>query len=89
MGNPASKTKDEKPIELLTLNEAAAIVGINPCTLAYFTDKKSIPAIETQDGDLFLKDTVYRWKQGLEIIPNRAIGEKYKGEDKQAVLKQC
>lgn len=82
MENPASKTTNEKPLDLLTLNEAAAIVGISPRILAYFTDKKSIPAIETQEGDLFLKDTVYRWKQGLKIIPNEAIGEKFKGEDK-------
>ena len=69
---------EQRSIDLLTLKEAAAIIGISPSMLAYFVDKQSISIIEKQDGVLFLKETVDRWKQGLEIIPNTAIGEKFK-----------
>ena len=73
---------NEKPLDLLTLEQAAEIIGISPSILSFFVGVDSIPIIEKQDGEYFLKDTVYRWKQGLETKPNRAIGERFKGEGK-------
>ena len=65
-------------LNLLTLEKAATEIGIPPLTLLYFAEKKSIPAIWKQEGVLFLKETVDRWKLGLETTPNEAIGERYK-----------
>ena len=72
--------QSEKPLDLLTLEQAAAIIGISPSMLSFFAGVDSIPIIEKQDGVYFLKDTVYRWKQGLETKPNKAIGERFKRE---------
>ncbi|MBQ3350272.1 MAG: hypothetical protein IJG38_07720 [Thermoguttaceae bacterium] len=70
----------EKPIELLTFNEAADFIGISPSILSYFVEMDSIPIIAKRDGIFFEKSTAYRWKKGLEIKPNREIGEQFKGE---------
>lgn len=70
----------EKPFELLSFDEAAAVIGISTSILSYFVEMDSIPIIAKRDGIFFEKGTVYRWKQGLEIKPNKAIGEQFKGE---------
>ncbi|MBQ2621344.1 MAG: hypothetical protein IJF84_08390 [Thermoguttaceae bacterium] len=73
---------NKKPLDLLTLKQAAEIIGISPSILSFFVGVDSIPIIEKQDGVYFHKETVDRWKRGLETKPNRAIGERFKGDEK-------